>query len=359
MDMEALKRDYCAGEISIEKVAKKHGIAKSTLVDMARKNGWVRQKKPTKPPTKASVQNKNSRTVRRKNGRTEKRSKTPSENGDSELSIDPDEYGLTRQQAWFAYWFVKTRCRVEAYRLAEFEGEGNTAYVGASRLYRKDKVQRAIRDLEKKVAKRYQVEFDELISQLVAIINADPNALSQYRRVNCRHCWGDGHKYQWRDLDEQLQAEKRAESDDKAPPDFSGGIGFVENMDPNPNCPRCNGEGEGETFYSDTRDLLGNERQYFLGVKESKFGIEILTEDKKSARAQLLQLLAHRRNEQLQSLDIERLQLANEKLRAEIENLRNGAKGNDTIVIHNTLKVPGAAHQPEIDAQEDSAEDEE
>jgi hypothetical protein len=351
MDMEALKRDYCAGEISIEKVAIKHGIAKSTLVDMARKNGWVRQKKPTKSPSKTSVQNKNGRTVGRKNGRTEKRSETPSESNDTELSIDPDEYGLTRQQAWFAYWFVKTRCRVEAYRLAEFEGEGNTAYVGASRLYRKDKVQRAIRDLEKKVAKRYQVEFDDLIDQLVAIINADPNALAQYRRVNCRHCWGEGYKYQWRDLDEQLKSEEKTEADDKPPPDFSGGIGFVENMDPNPDCPRCNGEGIGETFFADTRDLGGAERQLFAGVKESKFGIEILAEDKKAARAQLLQLLTHRRSEQLQSLEIERVRLSNQKIQAEIELLKKGGGGSgDMVIIHNALKVPGSEPQ---DVQED------
>lgn len=331
-DWGAIRTAYQSGE-SARSIAARFGVSHTTINNRAKKEGWVKASNKVSIPQKVSSGNLSGNTGK-------KQTEPPSESDDTELSIDPDEYGLTRQQAWFAYWFVKTRCRVEAYRLAEFEGEGNTAYVGASRLYRKDKVQRAIRDLEKKVAKRYQVEFDDLINQLVAIINADPNALAQYRRVNCRHCWGEGNKYQWRDLDEKLKSEKKAEADDKPPPDFSGGIGFVENMDPNPDCPRCNGEGIGETFFADTRDLDGAERQLFAGVKESKFGIEILSEDKKAARAQLLQLLSHRRSEQLQSLDIERLQLANEKLRAEIERLKTG-EGSTTTVIHNALPLPG------------------
>ncbi|ENM1808059.1 TPA: hypothetical protein N3Y94_002626 [Klebsiella quasipneumoniae] len=125
--------------------------------------------------------------------------------------------------------------------------------------------------------KRYAAELDDVIGQLTAIINADPNEISQYRRVNCRYCWGNDHKYQWRDIAEQLSAERKAQSDGAAPPDTSGGIGFVDNADPNPECPRCNGEGVGEPFFADTRDLEGDARYLLQGVKLGKFGIEILT----------------------------------------------------------------------------------
>jgi uncharacterized protein YjcR len=72
MDMEALKSDYCAGVLSIQKVADKHGVSKSTLMDWAKKYGWERQKNPSKK----SVQNSNGRTDGRGNGRTEKQPKS-------------------------------------------------------------------------------------------------------------------------------------------------------------------------------------------------------------------------------------------------------------------------------------------
>lgn len=61
-DEISLKSDYCAGVLSIQKVAVKHNIAKSTLIDMAKKNQWVREKNPTKK----SDQNENGRTDGRK-----------------------------------------------------------------------------------------------------------------------------------------------------------------------------------------------------------------------------------------------------------------------------------------------------
>lgn len=78
-------------------------------------------------------------------------------------------------------------------------------------MLRNARVTRYLHALRNQWQKRYAVELDDLITQLTAIINADPNALSQYRRVNCRYCWGESHKYQWRDIEEQLQAEKRVE----------------------------------------------------------------------------------------------------------------------------------------------------
>lgn len=105
---------------------------------------------------------------------------------------------------------------------------------------------------------------------------------------------------------------------------------FVENADPNLDCPRCNGEGVGETFFADVRDLQGHALQYFAEVKESKFGIEILTEDKKAARAQLLHLLTFRRTEKLQQLEIERRQLEIDQLRKELNQAgkREGLEGD-------------------------------
>lgn len=210
---------------------------------------------------------------------------------DVETDFEPAEFGLSEQQAKFAKEVLSGKSLVESYHLAGYLGEGNVAYVTASQLLRNPKVSRAIRYLRSRRKKRYTAELDEIVHQLVAITRADPNAISQYRRVNCRYCWGERHQYQWLDLDEQLKAEKKAEVDSKPPPDLSGGIGFISNMDPNPDCPRCNGEGEGQILMGDTRDLDVNEHAYFLGVKQTKNGIEAVTESKQAARAMLVKII--------------------------------------------------------------------
>lgn len=255
--------------------------------------------------------------------------------------LDIDFYGISDQQSKFAQLIVDGKSRVDAYREAGYSGEGATAYSNASRMLRNARVSRYVHHLRNERQKRYSAELDEVISQLKAIINANPNEISQYRRVNCRYCWGHQHKYQWRDIAEQLAAERKAEKDGVAPPDTSGGIGFIDNSDPNPECSRCNGEGIGEAFFADTRDVEGDARYLLHGVKLGKFGIEILTADKDSARKELARLILLRATSDRQSqLDIERLELQNEKLRHEIELIKDGDKDN-AIVVHNALPIPG------------------
>ncbi|HDR2753912.1 TPA: terminase small subunit [Enterobacter asburiae] len=271
---------------------------------------------------------------------SEVQKKTAPERSTTPLSA-PDDFGLSDQQMIFAQHVVEGKTRVEAYRLAGYTGTGNAAYVTASQLLRNPKVSRYVHHLRNERQRRYAAELDDVIGQLTAIINADPNEIAQYRRVNCRYCWGSDHKYQWRDISEQLAAERKAEADGAHPPDTSGGIGFVDNGDPNPECPRCNGEGVGEPFFADTRDLEGDARYLLHGVKLGKFGIEILTSDKDSARKELARLILLRNTSERQSLlDVERLELQNEKLRHEISALRDGDKDN-AIVVHNSLPIPG------------------
>jgi len=270
----------------------------------------------------------------------EAQKKTAPERSPAPLSA-PEDFGLSDQQMIFAQHVVEGKTRVEAYRLAGYTGTGNAAYVTASQLLRNPKVSRYVHHLRNERQRRYAAELDDVIGQLTAIINADPNEIAQYRRVNCRYCWGVEHKYQWRDIAEQLAAERKAEADGAHPPDTSGGIGFVDNGDPNPECPRCNGEGVGEPFFADTRDLEGDARYLLQGVKLGKFGIEILTADKDSARKELARLILLRSTSERQSqLDIERLELQNEKLKREINVLKDGDKDN-AIIVHNSLPIPG------------------
>ncbi|WES88789.1 terminase small subunit [Dickeya fangzhongdai] len=252
-----------------------------------------------------------------------------------------DDFGLSDQQMIFARHVVDGKPRVEAYRTAGYSDAGHGAYANASRLMRNDKVSRYIRHLRNERQTRYAAELDDVISQLSAIVNADPNDIGQYRRVNCRYCWGFGHQYQWRDAVEFEEKRLDAVERKKPEPQDVGGYGYDQSMDPNPECPRCNGEGRGEAFFADTRDIEGDARYLLHGVKLGKFGIEIMTADKDAARKELARLILLRATSDRQSqLDIERLELQNEKLRHEIELMKDGDSDN-AIVVHNTLPIPG------------------
>lgn len=252
-----------------------------------------------------------------------------------------DYYGISDQQAKFAQFIVDGKSRIDAYKEAGYSGTGNAAYVTASQLLRNPKVSRYVQHLRNKRQRQYAAELDEVIAQLTAIINADPNDIGQYRRVNCRYCWGFGHQYQWRDAVEFEEKRLDAVARKKPEPQDVGGYGYDQSMDPNPECPRCNGEGRGEAFFADTRDIEGDARYLLHGVKLGKFGIEIMTADKDAARKELSRLILLRTTSERQSqLDIERLELQNEKLRLELSQMKDGDKDN-AVVVHNALPIPG------------------
>ncbi|EFG0732952.1 terminase small subunit [Escherichia coli] len=299
-----------------------------------------------------SAQKKSAQTAQKRNGKSQiKKSVSDARlnEGDAEeISFCPDEFGISDQQAKFAMLVAQGRKLVEAYRLAGYESEGNAAYVTASQLLRNPKVYRAISYFRNQYQKRYTADLDLLVSQLMAIVQADPNQLAQFRRVNCRYCWGENHLYQWRDIAEFDKAAAQASRDGKPEPEY-GGLGFVDNAIPNPDCPKCCGEGTGQLYMADTTLLDGDARQLYAGAKLGKFGVEILLEDKAAARRELIKLImatkgssAGGATDSRNDLELEGLRLRNEKLRTEIENLKKGVGGeNNEIIIHNSLPMPG------------------
>ncbi|EAA9230065.1 terminase small subunit [Salmonella enterica] len=299
-----------------------------------------------------SAQKKSAQTAQKRNGKSQiKKSVSDAclNEGDAEeISFCPDEFGISDQQAKFAMLVAQGKKLVEAYRLAGYESEGNAAYVTASQLLRNPKVFRAISYFRNQYQKRYTADLDLLVSQLMAIVQADPNQLAQFRRVNCRYCWGENHLYQWRDIAEFDKAAAQASRDGKPEPEY-GGLGFVDNAIPNPDCPKCCGEGTGQLYMADTTLLDGDARQLYAGAKLGKFGVEILLEDKAAARRELIKLImatkgssAGGATDSRNDLELEGLRLRNEKLRTEIENLKKGVGGeNNEIIIHNSLPMPG------------------
>lgn len=296
-----LQRDYCAGQLSLRKLAGIYGISEGAIRKRAVKNGWVRsEKKSTQSGTQVCKKGTQKGKVR-----TDSKESEPAaiiqrdciepviDSGENNFTSESHLFGLSEQQALFAEYVVQGRTLVDAYRLAGYQGEGNSAYVTASRLLRNVKVSRYIRHLKDSRQKRYTADLDEIVHQLVSIANADPNELAQHRRVNCRYCWGDNNLYQWIDIGEYDKAAMKASDDGKSSPEY-GGVGFIDNADVNPDCPKCHGEGQGQVFIPDSRDLDGNARWLYAGVKETKFGIEVVTASQEAARRDLIRLLGIR-----------------------------------------------------------------
>ncbi len=137
---------------------------------------------------------KSAQTAQKRNGKSQKKKPVSdaclNEGDAEEFSFCPDEFGISDQQAKFAMLVAQGKNLIEAYRLAGYEGTGNVASAAASRLLRNVKVYRAISWFRNQYQKRYTADLDLLVSQLMAIVQADPNQISQFRRVNCRYCWG-------------------------------------------------------------------------------------------------------------------------------------------------------------------------
>lgn len=162
---------------------------------------------------------------------------------------------------------------------------------------------------------------DEVLAQMWQLATFDANQLSQYRRGACRYCWGFGYHYQWRDAVEFEEKRIEAIERDRREPEDSGGYGYDHTREPNPECPRCNGDGIGQPYFPDTRKLPAASRLAYSGVKVGKNGIEITAISRERMFEAVMKRLGLADSEfaqRLQQIEIERRQLEVEKLRKEL-----------------------------------------
>ncbi|MEP8956601.1 terminase small subunit [Enterobacter mori] len=183
-------------------------------------------------------------------------------------------------------------------------------------------VAQAIAQQQKASIVRTLGSADEVLAQMWQLATFDANQLSQYRRGACRYCWGFGHHYQWRDAVEFDEALAKAEGKESVrQPEDPGGYGYDHNREPNPACPRCNGDGIGQPYFPDTRKLPAASRLAYSGVKVGKNGVEITAISRErmfEAVMKRLGLVDSEFAQRLQQIEIERRQLEVEKLRKEL-----------------------------------------
>ncbi|BBT90908.1 terminase small subunit [Enterobacter cloacae] len=203
-------------------------------------------------------------------------------------------------------------------------------------------VAQAIAQQQKASIVRALGSADEVLGQMWQLATFDANQLSQYRRGACRYCWGFGHQYQWRDMVEFEEKRLEAlERKNREPVDV-GGYGYDHTREPNPQCPRCNGDGIGQPYFPDTRKLPEVSRLAYSGVKVGKNGVEITAISRERMFEAVMKRLGLADSEfaqRLQQIEIERRQLEVEKLRKE---LAGDGEGDEPTPVQININVVDA-----------------
>ncbi|HBM2778237.1 TPA: terminase small subunit [Enterobacter hormaechei subsp. xiangfangensis] len=247
----------------------------------------------------------------------QKKVRTAQKEQSAEELVDDD--GLTAQQRRFVAEYLKDGNATQAAIRAGYSKK-SAEQIGYQ-LLQKTSVAQAIAQQQKASIARTLGGADEVLAQMWQLATFDANQLSQYRRGACRYCWGFGHQYQWRDMVEFEEKRLEATERDKREPVDVGGYGYDHTREPNPECPRCNGDGIGQPYFPDTRKLPAVSRLAYSGVKVGKNGVEITAISRERMFEAVMKRLGLADSEfaqRLQQIEIERRQLEVEKLRKEL-----------------------------------------
>ena len=160
----------------------------------------------------------------------------------------------------------------------------DTAGVIGHENLKKPYIQAAIARARQEQQQRTQITADSVVKELAQVAFADARDLVQHIVGSCRHCYGEGFKWQ-RTVSEMNHDREQWINKGKELSEFDekGGIGFDPHKVPNPVCPECMGRGLGRTFISDTRNLSPAAAALYAGVKETKDGFEIKMHSKLDA----------------------------------------------------------------------------
>jgi len=187
---------------------------------------------------------------------------------------------LTPKQQRFVDEYLIDLNATQAAVRAEYSAK--TSASQGERLLRNVEIQSAITIAQQNRSIRTEISQDDVLRKWWELANVDVNDLVEYRRENCRCCWGEGHQYQWTEYEYEL-AQQEAASKGEDGPEVTGGFGFIATREPNPECPDCSGNGKGGIHVHDTRKLKGAARRLYAGVHQGKDGLKVLMEDRSKA----------------------------------------------------------------------------
>lgn len=201
---------------------------------------------------------------------------------------------LTARQETFARLYVECGLARDAY-IAAYACDGSsraTIRVASSRLLHNPKVAARIRELQEAAGARSTRSTQALLGELEEMACADANELMTLLNGACRHCWGDGHRYQWRHAEEYADAVEAAQGKGVALPACDGGFGFDFHRGPNPECPACDGVGVNRVQFNGMADASPGARRLLRGIELFPDGSlkRVLLHDQMQARMELHRL---------------------------------------------------------------------
>lgn len=208
---------------------------------------------------------------------------------------------LTQKQEDFARYYVECRNQTTAYRMAydcdPHKDRGAWIHREASRTMCMPRVSARIAELRSEAEAHTLIKARDVLQDWVDMSSTDSNELVRVATYNCRHCHGDGNRYQWVDETELVEAVEAKQLDiDRGIkhvrlPEARGGFGFKVRRPPNPDCVKCWGRGETVVHFTDSDKLSAKARKLYKGAKVTKDGIEMLMHDANDSRGKLAAVL--------------------------------------------------------------------
>lgn len=161
--------------------------------------------------------------------------------------------------------------------------EGNRALLlPVERLLARPEVQARVTAIRQEVQSITGVNVATVLAHWWNLAMADPNEVVQYRRDCCRHCWGAVGQYQWTEQ-EYYRAVEKAVTAGKEAPSMEGGLDFDATRPPNAECTECHGQGVGEVFIRDTRDLSERGKLLLQSIEVGKYGPRVILNSRTDA----------------------------------------------------------------------------
>lgn len=197
--------------------------------------------------------------------------------------INPKMYASARQELFAREYVANGFKEVDAYMAIYRPGvEARPAHIAsvAKGLLKNPKVAARVAELRKAVVEEVTFDAVAVLREWVTIATADSGELVKVRQICCRHCWGVGGNYQWRNADELARAQGEWLDDERRKfidkPSDAGGFGYMEGRPPRHDCTHCAGEGTTDVFITPTDRLSRQGRKLYAGAKLTKNGIEIM-----------------------------------------------------------------------------------
>jgi hypothetical protein len=198
--------------------------------------------------------------------------------------------GLSPRHEEFAIQVAAGNSFTAAYAVAYgFEPNAQGVRASASRLAKHPAVVARVKELRTAAAEQGQISVRERMAWLQSIVAAEP--VANIVACGCRHCWGEGNRYQWRDEAELAAAVTKAAKASQPMPDCLGGFGYRPDAPANEACPHCAGQRTRIELvpYS---EMTAGQRALYRGVECNPDGSikKVLIHDQLAAADQLNRL---------------------------------------------------------------------